>query len=335
MTAAERFRSCLAFKKIDRLPMVEWATWWDKTIRNWKSQGLVIEAFSPFEEGEALQRQFGLDIHMQFWIDPKGRETPKPSGHGKPVVTSMSDYERILPSLYPSRPFDEKRLQNAAKLHREGEIILWVTMEGPFWFPRSLLGIEPHLFAFYDEPELMQRMNGDLVSFNLRSLDELCQYAVPDFITIAEDMSYNLGSMISKDLFDAFLLPHYKTLLPAIRDKGPQVFIDSDGDVSQLIPWFEEAGAQGVLPLERQAGVDIAALRDKHPGFLFIGGFDKTCMHKGEAAMRIEFERLLPVMKKGGFIPSVDHQTPPETSLENYLIYLELLKEYTHKGAST
>jgi len=38
----------------------------------------------------------------------------------------------------------------------------------------------------------------------------------------------------------------------------------------------------------------------------------------GEAAIRAEFEWLVPLMKTGGFIPSVDHQTPPGVSLEQY-----------------
>ena len=38
-----------------------------------------------------------------------------------------------------------------------------------------------------------------------------------------------------------------------------------------------------------------------------------------------------PVMQSGGYIPSVDHQTPPEVSLENYKIYVKLFKEYVEK----
>ncbi len=59
-----------------------------------------------------------------------------------------------------------------------------------------------------------------------------------------------------------------------------------------------------------------------------VGHFDKMTMNQGEAAMRAEFERLVPLMKTGGFIPSVDHQTPPGVSLEEYRVYLRLLKEY-------
>ena len=41
-----------------------------------------------------------------------------------------------------------------------------------------------------------------------------------------------------------------------------------------------------------------------------------------------EFERLLPSMQRGKVIAGVDHQTPPEVSLENYRIFVELFKEY-------
>ena len=56
---------------------------------------------------------------------------------------------------------------------------------------------------------------------------------------------------------------------------------------------------------------------------------DKMTMNRGEQAMRAEFERLLPMMRAGGFIPSVDHQTPPGVSLDQYRSYLRLLDEYT------
>lgn len=69
--------------------------------------------------------------------------------------------------------------------------------------------------------------------------------------------------------------------------------------------------------------------RELYPQFRFVGHFNKLVMHLGEEAIRAEFERLLPLMKRGGFIPSVDHQTPPGVSLEQYRCYLRLLNEYT------
>ena len=61
-------------------------------------------------------------------------------------------------------------------------------MDGYFWFPRGLLGIENHLFAFYDQPDLMKEMNQDLMEFNLRIIDQICGVCVPDIMEIAEDL---------------------------------------------------------------------------------------------------------------------------------------------------
>jgi hypothetical protein len=135
--------------------------------------------------------------------------------------------------------------------------------------------------------------------------------------------------MISKRTFDEFVAPYYRQLIPRLLELDILPFVDTDGDVTMLVPWLNEVGVAGVLPLERQAGVDGLKLRQQFPRLLMVGHFDKMTMNCGEAAMRAEFERLGPLMKSGGFIPSVDHQTPPGVSLEQYRVYLRLLQQYT------
>ena len=97
------------------------------------------------------------------------------------------------------------------------------------------------------------------------------------------------------------------------------------------VDWYASVGADGMFPLERQAGVDVSLYLDKQPDMAFLGHFDKMCMKFGEEAMRNEFERILPSMRRGKFIPSVDHQTPPDVPLDYYKIYVKLLKEYAAK----
>lgn len=336
MNVRERFLKTMNFEQPDRLPMLEWAVWWDKTIKRWETEGLSINKQAGLTDGEAIQLHMGLDLHMQQWIGFTTQETPQPAHHGAPIITTMAEYEAIRPTLYPdpSRCLDVKRLQFIAEKQRKGEAVVWLTQEGFFWGPRTLLGIEEHLYAFYDEPELLHAICKDLAEYNMRVYQEVCRYFVPDFMTIAEDMSYNNGPMISEALFDRFLLPYYQMMIPPMKEKGTKVFIDSDGDITLALDWFVRAGIEGILPLERQAGVDLAKLRERYPKFLFIGHFDKMVMPYGEAAMRTEFERLLPIMKQGGFAPSVDHQTPPGVSLDNYRIFLRLFREYTERAAA-
>jgi len=318
------------FQPVDRLPRIEWASWWGETIERWRAEGLPASLKDPFD----IRQYLGLDPYWQRWLNPLADTFPRPKQYGQGFVNSHDDYSAIKQHLYPPRESDIDVIRPWAAAQRRGEVVVWITLEGFFWFPRRLFGIENHLYAFYDHPDLMHRINQDLADYNIRILHQLSKVCRPTFMTFAEDMSYNHGPMISKGLFDEFLAPYYRQVIPVIKEMGTFVFIDSDGDVTEMIPWLMEVGIEGVLPLERQAGVDAAALRRSHPGLLMIGHYDKMVMPGGERAMRDEFERLLPVMRSGGFIPSVDHQTPPGVSLEQYRCYLRLLEEYSELAAA-
>ncbi|MCL1951446.1 MAG: hypothetical protein FWF60_01320, partial [Oscillospiraceae bacterium] len=235
------------------------------------------------------------------------------------------------PRLFAREAIDRaaEQARRLAPAHARGECTVRFVLDGFFWYPRRLFGIEGHLYAFYDYPELMHRINQDLLAFNLEALGRVCEHLRPDLLSLMEDMSYNLGPMLSQACFEEFLRPYYLELAQALRARGVPFFVDTDGLVDKLVPWLLNCGVEGLLPLERQSGVDVNALRAQYPGLKLLGGFDKMVMHQGEAAIRAEFERLLPLMRAGGFIPSVDHQTPPGVSLEDYRLYIRLLKEYT------
>ena len=314
----------------DRLPMVEWATWWNLTIERWQTEGLPTDL-----DKAGIKRYFGLDVEHQQWI-PSMLPGAEPLRKERRWIDDEADYETLLPFLYPDPPvYDRDMWRGYAAEQAAGSAAVWITLEGFFWWPRVLLGIEPHLYSFYDKPELMLRINEDLAGYLLRCVEDFCSNAcVPDFMTFAEDMSYNHGPMISKDLFDEFMAPFYRRVVPRIKERGIVPLVDSDGDIEPLIPWLEDVGIEGIAPLERMAGVDVNRIRRNHPDWRMVGGFDKTVMHLGEHAMRWEFERLMPAMRSGRFIPSVDHQTPPAVSIEDYRLYVRLLREYATKAVS-
>ena len=191
------------------------------------------------------------------------------------------------------------------------------------------MGVMRHFTAFYDEPNLLKRINADVLAWDMWALEQICFRCAPDFMTIGEDVTYNHGPMLSKAMFDEFMAPYYRELTALIRGHDIVCMVDSDGNVNELCGRLHEVGVQGLLPFEVQAGSDVAQVRAAIPDFRVIGGFDKMTMTRGPAAMRAEFERLLPELRRGYFIPSVDHQTPPGVSVAQYLEYLALLWGYT------
>lgn len=328
MNTRQRFKAIVNFEPFDRLPLLEWASWWNETISRWHGEGLPGNLNDYYE----ICDYFGMDIYRQQWVRIRHPDCPRPAYHGSGIVENEEGYEAVRRFLYPTDAVDVRLWEKWAQEQERGDAVLWFTLDGFFWFARQLLGIEKHLYAFYDQPELIHRINCDLAEWHVEVIERICSVCVPDFMTFAEDMSYNLGSMLSKELFQEFLRPYYDLVLPVLRKRGILPVVDSDGDVSEAACWFEDAGLEGILPLERQAGVDITRLRADHPKMKFIGHFDKKVMHKGEAAIRTEFERLLPVAAEGGLLISCDHQTPPEVSLKDYQLYIRLFREYAQRA---
>jgi len=326
MNHVERFKALMNFQEVDRVPRWEWAMWWDKTIERWHGEGLDPALTDIFD----IHEHFGLDPYKQYWFSTTDATIEAAQHHVEGVVTNMDDYLKHTCHLYPDHSKAIEGMRPWLKRQQQGDAVIWITLEGFFWFPRTMMGFTKLMMAFYDQPELLHKINEDLLDFNLGLLEQIAKIGNPVFMTIAEDMSYNNGPMISRAMMDEFLSPYYEKLLARVKEMDMLTIVDTDGDVTLLVPWLLDNGVEGVLPLERQAGVDGMAMREQFGKLAMIGHFDKMVMADGEEAMRAEFERLAPIMKTGGFIPSVDHQTPPSVSLENYRIYLELLNEYTN-----
>jgi hypothetical protein len=324
MNHVERFRAVMNFQPVDRRPRWEWAMWWDETIARWKTEGLPAHLDTVFD----IASYFGLDPYQQFWFSTTDPTIEAVQHHVEGIVSNMDDYLAVRPRLFPDHARAIASMRPWAARQAAGEAVVWITLEGYFWFPRTLMGFTKISLAFYDQPELIHKINQDLTEFNLKILDGVAKTCHPTFATIAEDMSYNHGPMISERHFDEFVAPYYRRIVPRLQEMGAAILVDTDGDVTRMVPWLLREGMQGVLPLERQAGVDGRALRCQFPELRMVGHYNKMVMNQGEAAIRAEFERLAPLMKSGGFIPSVDHQTPPGVSLDQYRTYLRLLEEY-------
>lgn len=334
MTASERFCAYLSGAPVDRAPVIEWAPWWNLTVDRWIAEGLPRENAGY----EALQAYFGLDRCLQTSVTAKTTETPQPAAFGLGIMEDEEDYvNTIRPTLFPdpARILPDAHLDDLHRTHDRGDTLHFFTVEGFFWYPRTLFGIENHLYSFYDYPELYKQMCSEYADWLISLFRTVFPRFHFDFMSFAEDMSYNGGPMISKAQFDEFLAPFYRKVIPVIHEYGIPVFIDSDGDITMAVDWYASVGADGMFPLERQAGVDVSLYLDKQPDMAFLGHFDKMCMKFGADAMRAEFERILPSMRRGKVIPSVDHQTPPDVPLDYYRDYVRLLREYAAKATHT
>ena len=152
MTASERFKRYLSGETVDRCPAIEWAPWWHLTVQRWRTEGLPTECKTV----EDIQSYFGLDKCLQTCIGYRTAKTPPVRGEGLGIMDDEADWARIKHTLFPpvDTLFSEERIEYLKRTRERGDTIHFFTVEGAFWYPRVMFGIENHLYSFYDYPEL-------------------------------------------------------------------------------------------------------------------------------------------------------------------------------------
>lgn len=360
MNARERYRAVCRFEPVDRPFRWETLGFWPETIARWRNEGLPEEA----EELTAFIH-FGMDL--RFIINLGNSDNPglcptfeekiieetelyrlkrdltgaliKEFKEGRSAlpqflefpVKDMKSFEELKWRLDPSTP---ERLgedwEYSSKVYNESEFPVMAYVCGLFGTARHFLGFENLMYAYYDMPELLHAIGEQWVTLYSALLERVAASVTIDSIDFWEDMAYRNGPMIGPAAFREFMSPYYKRLTECARSMGIEVFtVDTDGNCSALIPLFLDAGVNMLYPFEVQAGMDIREVRCEHGKRLIIlGGLDKRKLALDREAIREEIESKAPaLLREGGYIPSLDHNVPPDVPLENFEYYLQLVRE--------
>jgi len=247
-------------------------------------------------------------------------------------VETRDDWERIKSRYDPDDP--ARYPKDAEALAAELATRTWpvkLQFSGPFWQLREWLGFERLCMAFCDEPDFVHAMIAFWKAYVSRILERTLAGFVPDEVHLSEDMAYKQYSMISPAMVREFLLPTWRQWGEIVRAAGVPLYgMDSDGFVGELIPFWIEAGFTHCDPIEVAAGNDINDLRATFGRRMaFFGGIDKRAMAKGGATLEAEIDRVRPVIKDGGYIPSCDHGVPADVPWPNYVRCTRLLAQAT------
>jgi uroporphyrinogen decarboxylase len=348
------FQATLNFERPDQICQFEWG-YWPETLDRWRAEGMIGEPwealpitfyhrapietriFPPFEERVLSETATTRTIRNSSGVVLEQTKTATSMPHFIEFpVKNLGDFERLKERLDGTDPkrFSTDWPDQARKLAARNSILVLGNCEISFFgWHRDLMGVENLLMAFYDQPELIHAISRHHLSFIKDLYSRVMKDVKGDFVFVWEDMSYKNGPLISPALVREFMLPYYRELVAFFRSHGDYKFLlDSDGDVTQLIPLFAEVGIDGMLPFEVAAGMDIRRIAEQYPSLIICGGLDKREIAKGPGAIDRELEAKLPAMfRRGGYFPSMDHHVPPEVSYADFQYYLQKTRELYEK----
>jgi hypothetical protein len=284
-----------------------------------------METLEEDEQTVTLTNRGGQTVKL-FKDHPQ--KMPMYLGHPVRDQQTWQDYKKRLDPDTPGRwPAD---WDGYVEKMNSRDVPVCLQVGGFFGFLREWMGLEELLFTFYDDPALVEDMMDTMLHLESAVIERALKDLRVDFAFFWEDMAYKTGPLISPDMFRKFMIPRYRILTDLLRKNGIDIiFVDSDGNLNELIPLWLECGVNGFWPLEVAAGNDAVALRKEYGNdAILAGGMDKRALLKDERAIRDEVVSKLPfLLETGGYFPSIDHFVPPDITFRNYQFFLNTMRE--------
>ncbi|HOX36930.1 MAG TPA: uroporphyrinogen decarboxylase family protein [Candidatus Brocadiia bacterium] len=361
LSLRERFVRAIEFKTVD-VPFVRAVGGWAETGERWRKEGWDGRSLTDIFHtdwvagtgvyyGPVPRFEYRLveeDETHRIYINHEGilmKEFKQFHGNSSmpqflkfPVETEAEfdafSAERLAANFEKRRPENWSELVKGWKT-RDYPLMCFADRWGGFFGPlRNLMGLQNLCMAFYDQPSLVEKMMEQRADVMIEITNRMLDEVELDVFAFWEDMAYNTGPLIGPDLFRKFALKHYKRVCEAVRKRGVKhIGLDSDGDITLLIPIWLEAGIDVLWPFEAAAGMDVAEVRKQYGKDLaMIGGIDKRAVATGGKAMRAEVDRITPVVESGGYIPELDHAAPPDISWGNMREFMEYLLARLGRG---
>ena len=352
MTSRARFLATMRYELVDRVPYRSWGAW-PETIERWKTEGYdpgnppdfgldrweVRNWFHPNppfehrvieENDETILYVNHEGILMREW--KANRYSSMPQFVRFPVET-REDFrtfwkERMQPDL-SARIGPDWKEQLAAYRDRDFPLIVFPDRWGGCFGPqRNLLGVENLCMMFYDDPAFIEEMLDANADFLIQMMAQVLDHTDVDVFGFWEDMAYKTGPLVGPELFRKFALPRYRRVVEFCRGRGVEWFcLDSDGDISKLIPIWLDAGINILYPFEVQCGMDVIEIRREYGRDLRMWyGIDKRALIHGAETIDAELARVAPLVRDGGYVPATDHSIPPDVSFSNYRYFMEKLR---------
>ncbi|MFH2068048.1 MAG: uroporphyrinogen decarboxylase family protein [Candidatus Omnitrophota bacterium] len=352
MTDRQRFNNQMHYRSVDRCFNMEFG-YWDENFTLWP---LFAENHVTNNEEADLFFNFDkiISISGTAWLFPQFvekvvqetsdtlimmnsdgllAEIPK-NRHGtiphyiKASIVTPDDWKRCkeerLVRDNPARRVDVELLKKQYPVGRD--FPLGVDCGSMIGKIRDMLTFEGLAYATHDYPQMVEDMVETACVLVEDFLDQVLGKIDFDFASGWEDICFKSGPIVSVDFFKNIVVPRYKRISRKLHSVGIDIwYTDCDGDVRPIMPYLLEGGINCLFPFEVNGCAHPRELLDQYGQELRImGGVNKIELARGPKAIKAYLETLVPLVKRGGYIPFCDHRCPPNVKPEDYLYYLGL-----------
>lgn len=336
MTGYQRFMTALRRQQPDRVPI------WELLV----NRPVIEKMYGPdcsyldFAEKENLDgvcvaeniRQTPVDDNHFYdewgilWGYGKA-DAPYPAQH---PIRSEADLDRLVP---PDPEADHRltTLEEAVRRFKGEKAIVFLGHDA-YEFSANLRGMDNLLMDYALNPDLAHRLARVVVDYKKRVIERALEVGA-DVALTGDDYAYRHAPMMSPAHFREFILPYLKEIVDLAHAKGFPYIKHTDGNIWSILDMMvEEAGIDGIDPIEPIAGMDIGRMKQQYGDRVCLcGNVDCTVvLTRGPKELVIEAvkETIAKASVGGGHIMASSNSIHPAVDPELYKTMLWATREF-------
>jgi len=339
MTSRERVIAVMEGRLPDRVPLME--LWVDPK---------VVNAIVPGGTSNDVVEKLGLDVvtvpTMVYeedeveWVDrERGLFLDKwgamltHTEEAVPVPTSPSIIETAadLAAYQPPDPAKSPVIEKVRALReRYPDKALAVIGEAGWasavWIRSGLENLFMDLMLRPDFARAVMQIGVDYYS----ELSQLAIAAGADIVLLGDDYAGKTGTMMSPAQYEELILPTDAAVVAAIKAAGGYCIKHSDGDLWAILDLLVGTGIDMLGPLEPNAGMDLARVRERYEGRVAVmGNVDVDLLSRGtrDDVIAVTRQLLAEVSINGGHIMASGNSISSAVNPDNFMAMVETTQE--------
>jgi uroporphyrinogen decarboxylase len=219
-----------------------------------------------------------------------------------------------------------KDIREVMKMSKENKMGVIGNVRGPYSGSWMIFGMENFSYLLYDEPETVDAVLGAMTDFAIDASRCLAKEGV-DGILFSDDYGSSTQPLFSKEMFRRFIKPQVTRLGNEIKKLGLPFIMHSDGAINMLVEDCMETGIEGMHPIERDAGMDLAHIKKTYGRQVCLFGNvnnKRTLVNGSPEDVEAEVKECISIAAPGGgFCLSSDHSVHDDIPNKNVFALYE------------
>lgn len=249
----------------------------------WKSIGVDITRFvyDPVTHWMGTKitnwiRFFGVD--PANWEVKQGGETAWISKRPFKTLQELEKHMPNKPNYEEIRDWFQPSFRQMQQALGEHDVVLIGAVEGPITDAYSYMDMELFAEGIYHAPELVSHIMDCTGLFSAYIAKAFAEITEAPLMFMGEDIAGTTGPIFNPKFVRKEGLPRWKWITEPIKEKNYKFLYHTDGKYGNFLPLiFDDLGADGLNPIERNNCNDIFEIREAYPDKMLFGNV--CCIH--------------------------------------------------------